>query len=178
MGYALAFLGMMIEGDLVLFTSGFLTHRGFFDPGVMFVILNVGVFSGDLLWYELGRRLRHNVWFIAWAERVARPFDDHLKHRTLRTIFFSKFAYGVHHAILVRAGTLHLKLTKFIEDDFVSNLAWIIIVGGMGYFSSASFNSLAHTNHSFHYLQLSFLAALVIFFIIWHYISAGSKRKL
>jgi membrane protein DedA with SNARE-associated domain len=144
----------------------------------VFFTLNIGVFFGDLLWYELGSRIRHHGWFIRWVEKIARPFDDHLRTRTFRTIFFSKFAYGVHHAILVRAGSLKLKLTKFIEDDFVSSLVWITIVGGIGYFSSASFESLSHIRNSLNFIEASFLIALVAFFLIWNWIASKTKSQL
>ncbi|MBI2120422.1 MAG: hypothetical protein HYT94_02240 [Parcubacteria group bacterium] len=39
LGYVLASLGMVFEGDGVLFTVAFLTSEGFFDPGDMLLVV-------------------------------------------------------------------------------------------------------------------------------------------
>ncbi len=53
-GYLVVFLAMMVEGDAALFAAAFLTHQGFFNLGVIIVVVFLGVLIGDLGWYWLG----------------------------------------------------------------------------------------------------------------------------
>lgn len=175
-GYIVIFFGMIFEGDIFLFTAYFLTHLGFFDPVNMFLTTILGVSMGDLGWYWLGVRLHNRFsWLRFWADKVAAPFDEHLKRRPLRTIFLSKFTYGVHHAILMRAGALGMKLEQFIPNDWASNLFWITIVGGLGFLSSASFTAI---RHRLKIVELGLLIGLLIFFVFWHIVAIKAKRRL
>ncbi len=145
-GYALISFGMMLEGDIVLFAGALLMHQGFFDVGDMVVVVLGGVLIGDVLWYYLGFRLigRAPSFLVRWIERIAYPFDAHIRERPFRTIFISKFAYGMHHALLARAGMIRLPFRKFFRDDALASAVWILIIGGLGYASSASFFFLKH----------------------------------
>ena len=176
LGYLAVFLAMMIEGDLFLFTAAFLTHQGFFDPVLMFVTIVCGTLSGDLLWFWGGLRLRQQRgWVEHWTKKMAEPFDEHLQMRTFRTIFLSKFIYGLHHAILVRAGMLRMKLGKFIQIDFASTLIWVLIVGGLGFVSSLSFDRV---RHQIKFFEGTLLVVFVGFVAISYLISYTAKKKL
>ncbi|MBI2628012.1 MAG: VTT domain-containing protein [Candidatus Niyogibacteria bacterium] len=174
LGYALVFIGMIIEGDIILFTSSFLAHQGFFNIGDLMFFALAGVLIGDLLWYLLGCLMDNhinnnsNLSFVArWIARIAKPLDAHLLNRSYRTIFISKFAFGFHHALLTRLGMLRFSWKKFIKIDFISAVPWMIIVGGLGYFSGAAFFA------SKHYLRLAetgLLITLVLFLAIEHFV--------
>ncbi|MBI3335351.1 MAG: VTT domain-containing protein [Candidatus Portnoybacteria bacterium] len=176
LGYSLVFLGMIFEGDILLFTVSFLTHQGFFDVGDMFFTILGGVLVGDLFWYWVGFRFhKHPIFLNKWVHRVAQPFDSHLTHRTFRTILLSKFAYGIHHGILMRAGALKVNITRFVKDDFTSTLVWIFAVGGLGYISSASF---AAVKHYLRFTEFALLLALFMFVGIEYLSRRISKGKL
>lgn len=170
------FVGMMIEGDAVLFSAAFLTHRGFFDFVNMAAIVVLGVLIGDSLWYWLGMWLDRKFPAVhRWLERATRPFDAHLVDRPLRTIFVSKFVYGLHHPLLMRAGVLGIAYKKFLKSDIISSAAWMVIVGGIGFFSSVSF-FLAR--RFLRFAEVALLLGLLIFFFVWHFIAKSTKAKL
>lgn len=176
LGYVLLFIGMIFEGDIIFFTAAFLTHQGFFDLGTMLAVAFSSAFIGDWLWYILGLKLSRFSWVRKLSERIASPFDTHLAERPFRTLFISKFTYGIGHLLLTRAGLLKLSPKKFLEADILAVLAWALIVGGLGYLGSASF-VLVHR-----YLRLvGFLLLLgwVVFFVVGERILAAVlKRKL
>ncbi len=177
LGYLLVFFAMMIEGDLALFTTGFLTNLRVFDPFDILAIVFAGVLVGDTLWYELGRRLeKHAPDLIKrWIEKIAGPFDEHIRNRPFRTIFISKFTYGVHRIILARAGMLGIKFGEFLKSDIVASSAWIAIVGGLGYFSGLSFEL---AKHYLKFAEVTLLIALVIFVLLLKLISNRSRREI
>jgi len=176
LGYLLVFIGMIFEGDIFLFTTGFLTFQRFFDPGDMLAILLSGALVGDLLWFWVGQLLDDSDhWFSRWAIKLAKPFDSHLLKMPFRTILLSKFAYGLHHPILLRAGVLRLRFRDYVKFDLLATVLWVVAVGGLGYFSGASFRVV---RHYLKYTEFALLASLVIFLVVWHFVSNRSKSKI
>lgn len=171
-GYPIVLLGMFLEGDIVVFTASFLTHKNFFHPALIFLTMLFGVIGGNVLWWWLGKNLPKTSLLQRISEKAASSFDAHLQERTLYTIFFSKFVIGIHHAILMRAGALNIDIKKLMRYDLPSSVAWIGIVGGLGYFSSASFSALKSLRH----LELGLLLA-VIGFISLERLAAFFLRK-
>lgn len=159
-GYLLVFLGMIVEGDAVLFTAAFLTHQRNFDFGDMLLIVFGGTLIGDILWYYFGFKLNNLQKFIflrIWMDKISKPFDPQLHKRPLRTIFISKFLYGLHHIILMRAGNLKLPMKKYLQIDVVAIVFWVTIVGGLGYLSGISFSFLKR------YLQFAEIMLVIVF---------------
>lgn len=176
LGYILAFFGMVFEGDGSLFTLAFLTAEGFFDIGDMFIVVFLSVVFGDTLWYWIGRKYITSFPRVtAWVDRFAGPFDRHLSDRPTRTLLLTKFVYGAHHAVLVRAGMSKMDFRKFIKSDLISIIVWVAVIGGLGYFSSVS---LAYEKKYLRYAEISLLVALILFFVIEHYIKKLSQKEL
>lgn len=178
LGYILVFAGMLLEGDAVLFTVAFLTRQGFFDIGDMAITVLVGVLVGDMGWYQLGIWVQHSESFAfirRWLERVTGRFDRHLMENPLRTLFLSKFAYGLHHPILIRAGAIGISARRFLRSDVLASLAWVMIVGGLGYASSASSLIL---RHRLRFIERTFLVSLIAFFLFEWIIGHNSKKRL
>lgn len=176
LGYILVFIGMIFEGDVFLFTAAFLTHQGFFDARVMFLASFSGVFFGDMFWYLIGVRFNGSSHFLnRWVHKLTKPFDKHLLENPLRAIFFSKFAYGIHHALLIRAGALGIKIRDFLKADIPATLIWMSIVGGLGYVSSASFGTM---KHYLRFTEFVFFSALIILFVLEYTARKISKKKL
>ena len=177
LGYLLIFVGLLLEGELVLFTAAFLTYRGVFDFGPMFLVVISSVLLGDLGWYFLGRKyLNGSFSFLnRWVEKFAKPFDNHLRSRPSRTIFISKFAYGFHRSILVRSGSLKIPLKEFFKADIVASIFWIAIVGGLGYGTSSLFLFL---RRYLKFAEVALFFGLILFFALSSFISRRSKKIL
>ena len=173
LGYLIGFFGMMIEGDALLFTLTFLTSQGYFSFSLMLFSLFAGVLIGDWLWYQLGKHLHNSSWRLAqWIHKLASPLDKHLLDNPRRTIFISKFTYGVHHALLMRAGALHLPPKEFLKNDVLATVAWISVVGGLGYLSGASFLLV---KHYVRYAEIGLLLGIALMLVITHVITRRSR---
>lgn len=175
LGYIIIFLGMMVEGDLVLFSTAFLAHQGIIAFIPAFLSALWGMILGDNLWYSLGLKIRNSSrlsFVTAWAERIAKKFDERLIKRPVRTIFIAKFTYGFNRAILIRAGMLRLKWRKIEQSDILATLLWMAIVGGLGYFASASFSLI---KHYLRFAEVGLFLGLLIFFCLEHLIAKRVK---
>lgn len=159
-GYTALFLGVMIEGDVVLFTASFFAREGVFNPFLLFAVAYAGVVIGDILWYKLGKRLAASKKLLhRFFINLTEASDGHLKERPFRTICISKFAYGIHHLLLMRAGAIGIPLERFIRDDMAASFVWAAVVYTLGYFSSYSF---ALARHYFRFAEVMLLAAIII----------------
>lgn len=176
LAYPVIFVGMMIEGDIFLFTTAFLTSAGFFELWKVALVAVAGALIGDLIWFWLGQRFMNSSELIQrWADRVASPFDAHLRDRPFHTIFLSKFVYGLHRLLLARAGNSGMKFDLFVRLDLVAITLWMLAVGGLGYFSGASIQLIRH------YLKFTEVAlglGLVFFLALQFAASALTRRKL
>ncbi len=175
LAYLVLFLAMILEGEIFLFTAAFLAAQHFIDPAITFFVLFLGVQFGDSLWYWLGHKINHSDNAVSrWLVKVTGSFDEHIQKNTLRTIFISKFTIGFHHLILARAGVLKVKYREFFRDDFYANIAWIAIVGGLGYLSGASFGLF---KHYLRFAEYALLISLGLYLVLNFLIAKFTLKK-
>lgn len=176
LGYFLVFIGMIFEGDIILFTSFFLTHQGFFDLGDMIITIIAGAFLGDMSWFWIGAKLKNTSSIISrWTEKLTKPLEKHLEDRPMHTIFISKFVYGIHHAVLIRAGMVKMSVKEFLKIDLPAVFLWVLVIGGFGFFSSAS---LAAIRHYIRFAEVSLLIGLIFFLFVWGILARKIKKLL
>lgn len=174
LGYILIFLAMVFEGDIALFTAAFLTNLGLFDPGDALVTALLGVLIGDWLWYEAGKHIHRLPAFLATrVEKLAAPFDEKIKVRPFRILLLTKFAYGIHHLILLRSGASGLRLSRFFAADLPASLIWVAVVGSLGYFFGAS---LFGAERYLKFGEVGILAGVILLFIAEKLIRRFSRR--
>ena len=174
--YLLIFIGLLFEGEAVIFTSIYLAQAGYiYLPQVLFIII-LGVLLGDMLWYKLGTKIDKLPAFLQKIFCfIAAPMDCHILSRTTLTFFILKFTYGFNHPSLLRAGVIKLPFRKFIKANILSSLSWILIIALAAYFSSAS---LSHLKHYFRYMEIGLAASLIIFITASHFLMKKIKVKL
>ncbi len=175
-GYVLLALGIFIEGDAVLFTAGFLAHRGFFNPSLTFLWALVGATLGDIVWYKLGEYLENkDNRLVRWLKTATNPLGPYLLNHPKKSLFISKFLYGINHAILAKAGAMRMPLNELIRNDLPANLFWIITIGSLGYASSAG---LVHMRHPVRTAELGLLIGILTIIMLAHIFAYFFKKKL
>src|SRR3989344_3274221 len=158
--YVIIFLIMIVEGDIALFTTMFLLSMGLFAPLPLLVAIFGGAMTGDLCWFIGGRIFaKIDRWPVRFVNKLASPFDSHIAERPMHTLFISKYVYGIHHAIMFRAGALHDKAQEFFKDDILATLLWMLTIGGLGYLSGASFG---HFKYYLRYGEVALFIAVIL----------------
>lgn len=161
LGYSLFFLTATLESDGTLYVAAFLARQGFFDLGDVLIVVVSGAFAADYFWYWVGRRLGPRAPRpVRWFMNAASAFDSSLLHRPLRTMFISKFAYSLHRPLLFRMGELGVQPSVFLRNNVISTLGWMIVVGGLGYVSGASFSLI---KHYMRVVEIAVLGGLLLF---------------
>lgn len=168
------FLALIIEGDMTLFAFAYLTNLGFFGAAELMAVTPAAVYAGDLIWYSLGRwgRLPGDK-LSRWACRLSGPIDEQLVKRPSRTIFISKFAYGLNHITLMRAGCLKIAPRSLLKGDIPAAALWIMVLGGLGYGFGAS---AALLRGYIRYSEMGLLAGLLLVYFLRKLVHRKMKK--
>jgi membrane protein DedA with SNARE-associated domain len=142
-------LGLPIPEEITLLTGGLLIKLGFarFYPTLATVF--VGVLTGDMAMYSIGRRWGHGIvthrhmrriFSEERLERVRQFFRDHGS----KTIFIARFISGFRVAAFLAAGTMGMKPGKFLMFDFLAALIGVPLLLLLGYYFGAHIERLAN----------------------------------
>jgi membrane protein DedA with SNARE-associated domain len=132
-------LGLPVPEEVTLLTGGFLINLGFTRFYPTFAAVFVGVLTGDVAMYSIGRKWGHGiithrhmrkVFSEERLERVRQFFREHGS----RTIFIARFISGFRVAAFLAAGTMGMKPGKFLFLDFLAALIGVPVLLGLGYY--------------------------------------------
>ncbi|MDI6717670.1 MAG: hypothetical protein QMD86_01285 [Patescibacteria group bacterium] len=134
--YGLIFLGMFIEGEIILIFSGILIKSGGID---FFDTLFISVFAvilHDVVYWSLGKRLskakKRKFWFLD-LDKIEMLFKK-IKEREGLYIFTSKFAWNMNRFVLLSSGYYRTKFKKLISYSIPAAFIWTTTFLSLGYF--------------------------------------------
>ena len=164
-GYLILFFAMMLEGEFFLIVAGMLASLKAFDIGDTFFISLIGVLIGDVLWYGLGNALQGKVYamkLLRHAEKSVLFFLPRFRERPFKSIFFSKFIYGVNHATLIMSGVLRVKFRLFMKAEVLASFAWVVLFLTAGYFFGSAAIWFSHRATRFILIVVLFMVVFVL----------------
>jgi membrane protein DedA with SNARE-associated domain len=133
-GLLAVFLGVIIEGETVVFIAGLLAHRG--DIGILplCIVAFLGTMSADNLFFYTGALagkafLRKLPFLDTRVEKIKKVFE---KHPFLIVMFF-RFMYGFRIATPCVVGMSKYSKLKFLFMDSISSFTWSISYAIAGY---------------------------------------------
>jgi membrane protein DedA with SNARE-associated domain len=179
-------LGLPVPEEITLLGGGFLAQLGLIRIYPTIAILFIGVLSGDMVLFSIGRKWGHGiithrhirkVFTERRLERVRQFFRDHGN----KTIFIARFISGFRVAAFLAAGTMGMKPAKFFFLDFLAALIMIPLIMGLGYFFSSQMEWLTSlfTQIDFLLKILAVLLGLAAFgyYLWWKYSKKESSNQ-
>lgn len=136
-GYTILFIAMILEGETFLIIAGMLASLKAFDSGDVLWISFVGVVLGNIMWYQIGTKLRGvglSSRIIKRAERIITFFLPRFREKPFKSIFFSKFIYGANRATVIMSGVLHIPFKLFFRAELLASIVWVVLYFEIGYF--------------------------------------------
>ena len=133
-GYGAVALGVLVEGDTVLFAGGVLAGRGVLMlPGVV-VAAFAGALLSDQTTFWLGRRYGRRLLerSASWQRRL-QTLHGWLHNRRLWLIFGFRFFYGVRSVAPMLLGTSDVPYAQFIALNALGAATWASLVATLGY---------------------------------------------
>ncbi len=131
-------VGIVLPGDSVLFTAGFLASQGIFNVHLLAALCFVAAVAGDSVGYTFGRRVgrrlftRPESWWLN-PDHVARAEAFYLKHGG-KTIILARFVPIVRTLAPILAGVGEMRYRTFLSYNVVGGLLWAAGVTYLGYF--------------------------------------------
>ena len=139
--YFLLFIGMIVEGPVIMTASGFLYKLGQFSFLPMYLVLVFGDFTADLGWYALGRfGARSTIFkyghFVGITPLILEKIEDrfHKYHQKILIISKLTMGFGFAVVVLVVAGIFKVPFKNYVILNLIGGFIWTAILVGIGFF--------------------------------------------
>ena len=131
-------LGMFFPGDSLLFTAGFLSSQGVFNPFWLAGLCFLAAVTGDGVGYAFGSRIGKRFFtkvdsFWLNPDQVKRAQDFYAKHGG-KTIVLARFVPGVRTLAPILAGIAEMRYLTFLAYNVIGALLWAVGVTLLGYY--------------------------------------------
>lgn len=112
-------LGLPLPEDIPLLTGGYLCHIGRAHLPLMIATGIIGVLSGDLVLFSMGRRFGHHVVEHRGFRRLVNPprlimAEELFTRHGVKIIFIGRFLPGLRPMIFMAAGVLKVRPAVFV----------------------------------------------------------------
>ncbi len=165
--YILIFLGVIIEGEIVVILAGIFSHLGSLNIMVAWCMAMLGGISKSFLGYSLGYYLEKNYsgkTFVKNMERRIAYFLPHFNERPFWSIFVSNFfILGMSWFTKIFSGYKKIKWKEYLKADISALFVWATFVLSLGYFFSYEALSISRDVRKF--IGLIFLFFIAFFLL-------------
>ncbi len=166
LAYMFIFLGVIVEGELVMIFAGILAQLGALNLPLVIVVGFLGAICKTILGYRIGvlfnKRFAHNRFFMYLERRVYHLFPK-FKENPFWSIFISKFIYGVNHFVLLLSGYMKIDFKTYFKAEFYSSMIWIPEMFLLGYFFSFAALGITKEIQHFSVIILLFILGFIFF---------------
>ncbi len=160
--YLIIFLGVIIEGEIMVIFAGIFSHLGSINPFIALTFVLFGGAAKSIIGYSIGYGLQKNYShrpFIYKMERRISYFLPKFKEKPFWSIFTSRFLIlGVGWFTVIFSGYKKIPLKIYAKAESYSLVIWSIGILALGYFFSFTALSISKDVRKF-------LAIILIFFI-------------
>ncbi len=149
--YAIIFPLAVLEGPVVAVVSGFLASVGALNVFIVFLVLLLGDFVGDTIYYVFGRWGGRNFlvrWgrYIGVTEEGVSKLEKHFTRHSGKILLFGKMQMSVLPtgvALLFFAGLSKMSYGKFIFYNILGSLPRIFLLEVVGFYSAKSLSIIS-----------------------------------
>jgi membrane protein DedA with SNARE-associated domain len=134
-GYWTLLFGTFIEGETILLLGGVSAQMGYLDIRWVIVIAFIGSFSGDQVYFHIGRWKGQELLarYPKWQAKAHRVYHYLERYHDLIMIGF-RFVYGIRILTpIVLAMNPKIKTSRFVVFNAIGAMIWSIVVAGGGY---------------------------------------------
>ena len=166
-GYAMVFLGSLLEGETVLLLAGATAQRGYLSYPLVCATAFLGGALGDQVLFAIGRRygarlLRRYPRFEARAERTQALIRRHQNALVIGV----RFMYGLRLIGPVAIGMSAVSARRFLALNLLGAAIWALLVVGIGYVFGHALDGLLAGLERLEALGLIVAAAVVVLVLL------------
>lgn len=170
--YIILFIGILIEGEILLVLAGVLSRNGQLDFFNIVLFAFVAAIIHDLIYWSIGRKISktQREKFLFFKISKFNYFLERLRDGNGIYIFISKFAWNLNRIILVASGYLKMPIKKLLQYSIPASLIWAITFVALGNIFAEKTEILKQ--------DLKTAAVFISVFILVIIILEGGLRKL
>ena len=166
-GYPIMLLLMTLEGPIATIIAAFLASMGYFNIFVVFGLSVAGDVIGDVILYCIGyfggqKILPKVEKFLKISQSTVEKLKQKFHENSGRIIFYVKSTTGLSYITFITAGTLKMRISKFVTFSILGGLVWSSFLVIVGYFFGYAADKISEY---IKYAGLIIFAAAVIFFV-------------
>ena len=167
------------EGPMLAFIAGILVAAGYFDPLITFGILVMGDVVPDITYYLIGRfgnrkgLIERLVGKLGMKPEHFAMIRDLWFNHTTRTMFITKFAYGLSTPLLITSGIVKLPFNRFWTNTVPLSILQYTVLLTLGYFLGSSY---ALVESTFARAQI-IIAAIAVIAGIYYFFTSSMRKK-
>lgn len=176
-GYLAILVITFIEGETIVILAGVAAHLGFLDVTWVIATAVAGSFSGDQLWYYVGRHWGPKIIArrISWQEGAQKVYK-HLDRHQYWLILTFRFYYGLRNVTPFVVGSAHIPRLRFFSLNLIGAIVWAITFTYIGYGLGEAASQLFIDD--FKRYGLYFLGVLLLIgFSVWLVTLIRHRRK-
>ncbi len=162
----------ILPGDSLLFSVGLFIHRGDIDMSLAAacVILSASAFAGNVVGYEIGRKVGPAIFHREGRFLNTRNFrktHDFFERQGNKALVLGRFVPIVRTFITVVAGAGEMSRRKFLTWSFVGAVLWATGLTVLGY--AVGGNEVIHDNLEAALLVIVGISLLPMLFEYWQH---------
>lgn len=176
-GYLAILVITFIEGETIVILAGVAAHLGFLDVTWVIATAVAGSFSGDQLWYYVGRHWGPKIIArrVSWQEGAQKVYK-HLDRHQYWLILTFRFYYGLRNVTPFVVGSAHIPRLRFFSLNLIGAIVWAITFTYIGYGLGEAASQLFIDD--FKRYGLYFLGVLLLIgFSVWLVTLIRHRRK-
>lgn len=137
LGYLGAFIGAVLEGEILLITFIQLGRLGYLNLYLTIFAYGLGTLLTDWFFFWVGRTRGRS--FIEGRQKLRHRFesmDRILEKKQKFLMLFYRFMYGFRVVLPVLFGLSSIPVRTFIFYSIIGNIIWISLFSSLGYFAA------------------------------------------
>lgn len=180
-GYIILLAGTLLEGESILLAAGALAHKGLLHLPIVIIVAAVGGFSGDVIWYFLGRKF--GLPFLEKRPKLAGHMDSVRRYSDRFGGFFviaMRFIYGIRTAAPVFLGATRYPMIPYLLYNAIGAIVWANLIAFLGYQLGIGFRELLSRHPHIEEILIATVIGVVLFMIVrhgYHYWKARQAMK-
>ena len=175
-GYLAILIGTFFEGETILILGGFAAHMGFLELPWVIASGLAGSFSGDQLYYYIGRHYGPKIISkrLSWQEGAAKVYKHLHRHQNLLILTF-RFFYGLRNVTPFAVGAAHIPRLRFFTLNLIGAIVWAVSFGYAGFLFGEAFRLFLDDFKRYELYVL--LALMVAGFFVWLILLIRHRRR-
>lgn len=133
-GYWAILVGTFLEGETILLLAGFAAQIGYLELPWVMAAAFAGSFSGDQLYFFLGRRYGNRIIAkrLSWQANADRVYRILERHQNILILTF-RFYYGLRNVTPFVIGASRVERVRFVVLNAIGAVVWAVALAYAGY---------------------------------------------